>query len=197
MKKVSKYLSKASLLKEWENIQAAQKNPKHFRKIYEKHYESIFRFVYSKVHDDFLAADLVAQIFLQAMQNLHKYQFRGVPLSAWLFRLAHNQIAYYFRQQKKQQFLALEKANVQELTEENYFGEDQGIFSEKNKALLKRILNNLSISEIQLIEWRIFENRQFKEIATLLNLSANTVKMRFYRLLDKMRKRINAQVQAA
>ena len=89
------------LAAELEIIRAAQADPARFKPLYEQYYESIFRFVYQRTGDEHLTADLCATVFLKALQNLKNYQFRGVPFSAWLYRIALNQVTQHFRKRAK------------------------------------------------------------------------------------------------
>ena len=98
---ISKYtVTEKQMQNEWIEVQAAQKNPASFRTLYDRYYESIFRFIFKRSADETLSADLTSQTFLKAMQKIDKYVFKGVPFSAWLFRIASNEVAQHFRKLK-------------------------------------------------------------------------------------------------
>ncbi|WMX14336.1 MULTISPECIES: RNA polymerase sigma factor [unclassified Aureispira] len=186
----SKYtVTQQAMEDEWLEVQAAQQNPAKFRVLYNRYYEPIFRFVYKRTVDEVLAADLTSQVFLKAMQKIDKYVFKGVPFSAWLFRIASNEIAQHFRKQNKNRVVALEERTAQDLEEEYEDKEDLEI----NITVLKTVIQDLKPDEVELLELRFFEKRPFKEVADILDITENNAKVKIYRLLQKMKKRFVKQ----
>lgn len=186
----SKYtVTQQAMEEEWLEVQAAQQNPAKFRILYNRYHEPIFRFIYKRTVDEVLAADLTSQVFLKAMQKIDKYVFKGVPFSAWLFRIASNEIAQHFRQQKKNRVVALEERTAQDLEDEYEDKEDLDI----NLTVLKAVIQDLKPDEVELLELRFFEKRPFKEVADILDITENNAKVKIYRLLQKMKKRFVKQ----
>ena len=182
----SKYtVTKQAMEEEWIEVQAAQQNPAKFRVLYSRYYESIFRFVYKRTVDETLTADLTSQVFLKAMQKIQQYTYQGVPFSAWLFRIASNEIAQHFRKHKKTRVVALEERTTQDLEDEYDDKEDLDI----NINILKDVIHDLKPEEVELLELRFFEKRPFKEVADILDITENNAKVKIYRLLQKMKKR--------
>ncbi len=180
---VSKKISSEAIEAEWKEIQAAKLNPAKFRPIYNRYYEKIFRFVFRRTSDEFLSADITSQVFLKALQKLEKYQFKGVPFSSWLFRIASNEVTQYYRDHQKQRVISLETTQVGEMAEEI---EDmpKGIQLESMIAALEY----LSESDLTLVELRFFERRSFKEIAEITGVTESNAKVKTYRALAKLRK---------
>lgn len=178
-------LTQQAIEEEWQEVQAAQQNPAHFRVLYNRYYEPIFRFVYKRTVDEALSADLTAQVFLKALQNLSNYTFKGVPFSAWLFRVASNEIAQYYRIQQKKRVVTLEEERVKDIVDEY----DDKAELELNIHLLKEIMQELKEEEVELLELRFFEQRPFKEVAQILDITENNAKVKIYRLLQKMKKK--------
>lgn len=179
--------SKNKILKELQIIEDAKRNPQKFGLLYEKYYKGIFIFIYKRVDDDMLSEDICSQVFLKAMANLPKYKYKGVPFSAWLFRIAINEVNLHFRKTKNQRAVSLEEAGIYRLGEEMSFGQSE---EEEKIQCIVECINHLSKNEVELLELRFFENRAFKEIAYMLNISENTAKVRSHRLIDKMKKLI-------
>lgn len=165
-------------------IRDAQSNPEAFRIIYERYYASIFRFVLHRVGDKELTADITSQAFLNALQNLRQFKFKGFPFSSWLYRIAANECNDYFRKNNRHRVVVLEDAHAQLLYEEMFGNEVLG----ELKAKLPLIMEKLSLEDIQYIELRFLEERPFKEVAEIIGVSENNAKVRTYRVLDKMRK---------
>lgn len=186
MKEVStKTVSKAKMQAEWLEIQAAQVNPARFRPLYERYYESMFRFIFKRTADEFLAGDLCAQVFLKAIQKLKDYDFRGVPFSSWLFRIASNEIALYFRQANKQRVIGLEESQIKDMADEMEVSDTDALLE---KMLMH--LDELKPTDMELIEMRFFEGRSFKEIAEILDITENNAKVKTYRTLDRLKKKM-------
>lgn len=145
-------LSQQDIQEEWQEVRAAQRDPAQFRVLYHRYYEPIFRFVYKRTVDEVLTADLTAQVFLKALQNLDRYSFKGVPFSAWLFRVASNEISQYYRNQQKNRVVTLEEERVKDL-EEAY--EDKAQL-EVDLQTLQEVMQDLNEDEMQLLELRFF-----------------------------------------
>lgn len=88
---------------EQETVEAAKSDPAKFGLLYEKYFRQVFVFVFRRIGDEEQAADIVSNTFLKAMLALPKYVFKGVPFSAWLFRIASNEVNMYFRKQIKKE----------------------------------------------------------------------------------------------
>lgn len=172
------------MMEEALQIEAARRDPAQFRPLYEKYYSTIFRFVYRRVDDKELTADLTSQVFLQALMHLPRYEVRAVPFSAWLYRIATNEVLQFFRKQNRvgvvRQVMIGEEL-VSELHEEG----------EEKERLVERLaltLEKLSEQEVQLIELRFYEQMSFRDIGYTLRITENNAKVRTYRLLEKMKK---------
>jgi RNA polymerase sigma-70 factor (ECF subfamily) len=159
-------------------------DPQAFRPLYEAYFKRIFVFVLHRVGDKELAADVTQQVFLNALLNIGKYQFRGLPFSSWLFRIAVNQCNDFFRKNKKMRTVVLEDSNIRELYED--LTEEQS-WTEWGRKL-PGVLEHLSSEDLQLIELRYFEQRPFKEVSEILGLTETNTKVRAYRILDRMKK---------
>lgn len=167
---------------EYDLIRQAQKNPRAFGLIYEKYYKAIFVFVDKKVDDPETTADLVSQVFLKALINLPSYQFKGLPFSAFLYRIATNQVNAFFRDNSRKRVVALEEHHWQTL-----FAESDLDLADR-EMMIAELLAKLSEDDVQLIELRFFEELPFKEIAYILDITENNAKVKTYRAIDKLKK---------
>ena len=176
-------VSQEAMQKEWLEIQAAQKDPARFRPLYNRYFEAIFRYVYNRTLNEELSADLCSQVFLKALQRLNTYTFQGVPFSAWLFRIASNEVAQHFRRTKKKRVVSVDEAALSELLDDT---------AEENREQLKQLmiksLNLRRPHDLQIIEMRVFEQRPFKEIADILDITESNAKVRTYRVLERLKK---------
>lgn len=170
---------------EMDLINLAKKDSQCFAPIYKKYHEQIFRFVYQRMDGQDDASDITSQVFLKALINLHKYENRGHPFSSWLYRIALNEVNQFYRKSKNTRTVNLDEKKVVKIIEET--GEP---FNEEKREKLISALSMLSAEKLNLIELRFFEQRSFKEIGQVLNIKENNAKVRTYRVLEEMKKKM-------
>ncbi len=176
---------------EWTEIQAAQQDAAMFRPLYNRYFEQIFQFIYKRTLDENLCADICSQVFLKAMQRLDSYTFQGVPFSAWLFRIASNEVAQHYRHTQKNRVVSVEDYNLNSMLDEM----DTDDLAPYRDVLIHS-LEELKESDLEIIELRYFEQRPFKEIADLLNITESNAKVRTYRVLERLKKIMIKNTQA-
>ena len=167
---------------EYKLVQAAKEDKKKFRPLYDNYYEIVFRFIYQRTGNETITTDIVSEVFYKALENINRYEFRGLPFSSWLLRIANNETIKYYRKISKARVVKLETKHLQNLTSE----ENENNLEEL-KPLLLKALKELKIGDLQLIEMRFFEGRPFKEMAEILNKKESAVKMKVYRILEKLK----------
>jgi len=87
---------------EKELVERAQHhNQEAFAQLYEEHFDKIYRYITLKIGNETEAEDMTQQVFLNALQSISSFKWKGVPFSAWLFRIAHNQVVDYFRKKNR------------------------------------------------------------------------------------------------
>jgi len=180
--------SKQELLLEEEQIKAAQQNSLLFEPLYNKYYESIVRFIYQRVTSKDEAFDIASQVFYKCLLHLKKYEFRGLPLSAWLYRIALNELNMLYRSNKIEKVLNVDTNGLHHIAAD--------IQEEDHESKHQAIANAIALlpgEDLMLIEMRFFEKRSFKEIGDILSITENNAKVRLYRCLDKVKQMINAK----
>lgn len=166
---------------EW--IQQAKRDPEKFGPLYRKYHEQIFRYVYQRMDDSELAYDVTSQVFLKALKNIKKYEFRGVPFGSWLYRIAKSELYQAFRDRSAKRTVNVETLHLTDMIEE--FDEEE---NEANKKKLFATIGKMKEEEVQMIELRFFEKRPFKEIAEILDITENNAKVKSFRILKKLKK---------
>ena len=180
--------TKEELEQELKQVEAAKADPARFGVLYDKYYKPIFIFIYRRTEDEELTADLASIVFMKAMINIKKYEFKGVPFSAWLFRIAFNEINMYFRKHNAERVVSLEKADISTIIDD--IEKDD---TEENQRVIMSALSHLPEDAVQLIELRFFEKRSFSEVGDILGITENNAKVKVYRILDKLKGLILAQ----
>jgi RNA polymerase sigma-70 factor (ECF subfamily) len=162
-------------------IKMAQDDPRHFAPLYKKYYQQIYRYVYQRMDDADLASDITSQVFVKALTNIKKFEFRGVPFSSWLYRIAKSELYQSFRDRKVE-------LNTYNFPFQNGNDEDNDDDSNQNqKIFLIHALSLMKPQELILIELRFFEKKSFKEIGEIQNITENNAKVKTFRALEKLR----------
>lgn len=183
-------MSEAEIKEEYLILERSKKDSRAFGELYEKYFDRIFNFIYRQTDDEDLAADLCSQTFLNVLKNVDRYQFRGVPFSAWLYKIATNEVNKFYRKRKNIKVFSIEELRVRELMEQANEDWDEELIQE-----LLRYLNNLPTDMLEVLHLRFFEDKDFKEISFILDISESGAKMRTYRALDRLRKNFNLQIK--
>jgi len=188
MNKQSRYhQTNAQLLDEQKMIAAAKENSKHFELLYNKYHEPIFRYIYQRMDDKELAFDITTNVFVKALSNIQKYQFKGVPFSAWLFRIAKSELYQAFKDRKAERTINVDTEHLNQIAEELNDTEDRELL----KTQLLNHISTLHETDLQLIELRFFEDRSFREIGEILEMTENNAKVKCFRALQKLKKQLN------
>lgn len=168
-----------------EIILKAKKSPDAFKPLYERYFKKIFQFVFNRIRDKEITADLVSQIFLKALNNINRFQYNGIPFSAWLYRIAINEVNLYYRKNKIRH-ITLDQSMIDGIREEAYGNDKERLFE-----ILEKILPTLNNEELELLELRFFEKKNYNEIAYILNISESNARIKLWRILEKLRKEIS------
>ncbi len=159
-----------------------------FKPIYEKYFKPIFLFVHKRVGDKEVSGDITQQVFLKALTQLDKFQFRGIPFSAWLYRISLNECHDYFRKNLKPRLVSVDDSQVEDLFEM--------IDTDDRPAdlvgRLQEILQTLSPPELELVELRYFESMMYRDIAAIYGITENHAKVKLYRVLEKLKRKFLA-----
>ena len=188
MNKQSRYHQNNEQLKAEEKmVTAAKEDPKHFEFLYKKYHEPIFRYIYQRMDDKEMAFDIANNVFIKALTNIQKYQFKGVPFSAWLFRIAKSELYQAFKDKKAERTINLENEQLHQIADEINETDDRELLK---KHLLQHI-TTLPETDLQIVELRFFENRSFREIGEILEMKENNAKVKCFRALQKLKKQLN------
>lgn len=177
------------LSQEMEWILSAKEDPKNFAPLYEKYHVQIFRYVYQRMDDKQTAYDVTSQVFFKAMKNIYKYEYRGVPLASWLYRIAKSELNQAYRDSRAKRTINID--NTQVATFMEVFEEETNAM---NKKRLFNALSQLNGLDLQLIELRYFEDRPYKEVGEILNIKENNAKVKTFRALEKLKKLFNKKI---
>jgi len=161
-----------------------------FGRLYERYAERIFNYVYYRtgnVHD---AEDLAARVFQRAMNHIINYTDRGVPFSAWLYRIAHNLVANWHRDRSRKQEIPLDDLPI--LPAKGEHPEKNLVRSQEQEALL-RMIRDLPSDRQTLLILKFVEEMSNAEIGEVMGRSEGAVKSLYHRTLLALRDRLEDQ----
>ena len=171
---------------------ASQGDKDAFGELYERYAERIFNYIYYRtgnVHD---AEDLTARVFQRAMNHIQNYIDRGVPFSAWLYRIAHNLVANWHRDRSRKQEIPIDDVPI--LPSRGDHPETSLVRTEEQDALL-RLIRRLPPERQNLLILKFVENLSNAEIGQIMGRSEGAVKSLYHRTLLSLRDEIGDQIQ--
>lgn len=174
--------TKYSREEELVQIDAARLDPSRFAPLYDRYYKQIFMFIYQRFRNKEQAADLTSQVFLKAMLHLHRYRDKGYPFSAWLYRIAFNEMNMLHRNNKKMTEVEIQESDAMEMIQEM----DEK-YSEDNCVLILEVLSEMHPDICTLIELRFMQKLSFQEIGVIFGITEENAKMKVYRALGKLK----------
>lgn len=161
-------------------VEAAQKDPRRFAELYENNFERVYAYVARRVGDRDAAEDLTADVFQQALAHLPRFEWRGVPFAAWLFKIAANAIADRSKRAAKERDVSrVDDPPVQ-----------VGLDDVEQRARLFRLVDRLPPDQHRVIVMRFAEEKTIREIAAEFGRSEGAVKQLQFRGLQSLRAKL-------
>jgi len=179
---------------EKEQIEQAKHNPEAFGELYDQNYSAIFNYCLRRTGNAELARDITGETFVKALANIKSFKWRDISFSAWLYRIAGNEILTFFR---KTSYKAVSLEYLQEVQgydpESQYDLEDEVIAAEQelkrhvDYLFYRQKIKQMPVKYQEIIALRYFEGKSLKESAEILGKPEGTVKSLLHRGLDKLR----------
>lgn len=161
-----------------------------FGVLYAQYVERIFNYVYYRTGNPHDAEDLTARVFQRAMNHIKNYTDRGVPFSAWLYRIAHNLVANWHRDRSRKQEVPLDELPV--ISNKGDHPEKNLVRSQEQEALL-RMIRKLPPERQNLLILKFVENMSNAEIGKIMGRSEGAVKSLYHRTLLALRDQLEDQ----
>ena len=165
-------------------IAAARSDPGRFAELYENYFERVYAYALRRVASRQEAEDVTSDVFHQALANIGKFEWRGAPFSAWLFRIAANATADKWRKQ------AREEGNPGKEASEEFDFE-----SSAEQARLFRLVKQLPAEQRLVIEMRFAEEKSIREIAQAIGKTEGSVKQLQFRGIQNLRQMMGSKKQ--
>lgn len=163
-------------------IEAAQQDPARFADLYELNFERVYAYVVKRVENRAESEDLTAEVFHQALANLKRFEWRGIPFAAWLFRIAANLITDRWQRSGR------------EVSDEASIGSAQvspvEIEEVERRATLFRLVETLPAEQKRVVVLRFVEQKSIKEVASAIRKTEGAVKQLQFRALTTLKARM-------
>ena len=165
-------------------VEAAQRDPARFAELYENNFERVYAYIARRVGDRSETEDVTSEVFHHALANLKRYEWRGIPFAAWLYRIAANLIAD--RGQRKN------REDVADDPDENESVAARNVAIEEveRKATLFRLVETLPAEQRRVVILRFAEEKSIKEVAQEIRKTEGAVKQLQFRALSTLRARM-------
>jgi RNA polymerase sigma-70 factor (ECF subfamily) len=160
-------------------IEASQKDPSRFAGLYERYFYRVYAFALARTGEQTMAEDVTSETFRRAFQHLPGFQWRGVPFSSWLFRIAAN--AAIDMQAKGGRQVPLDEVAEQSADPTN----EMALIEERVQLL--ELVERLPRDQRRVIVLRFSEGRRAREIAEAMGRSEGAVKQLQLRALQNLR----------
>lgn len=191
--------SKSDLEIEKKLVEHAKSDPESFGKLYELNYDQIFAYVLKRTADIQVAQDITAETFFKALKTIHNFKWQNVPFSAWLYRIAINEINLLHRKGhykpisldglKDQGFDPISADNM----EEEFLIAQHSLERHAQFLQVQKELERIPAKYRDVITLRFFTGKQISEIAQILGKPEGTVKSLLHRGLEKLKKVMSSE----
>jgi RNA polymerase sigma-70 factor (ECF subfamily) len=165
-------------------IEAAQRDGAAFAPLYERYVDQIFAYAHTLTRNRELAEDVTAATFAKAIEDLPRFEWRGVPYSAWLYRVASNLVA---RQARRPAWVDIDTHQpIDHLTPE--------VIAEQRdrEATVRSAVALLPDDQRQAVLLRFGGELRNREIAEIMGRSEGAVKLLTFRAMTALRKQLGA-----
>src|SRR6266849_3042390 len=165
-------------------IEAAQKDPARFAELYQNNFERVYAYIVRRVENRAETEDLTSEVFHHALANLKRFEWRGIPFAAWLFRIAANLISDRWQRTGREPIddepEQIELAHVSPVEIEEV----------ERRATLFRLVETLPVEQRRVVVLRFVEQKSIKEVAQEIRKTEGAVKQLQFRALTTLRTRM-------
>jgi RNA polymerase sigma-70 factor (ECF subfamily) len=165
-------------------LRAVNGDKQAFGVLYQRYVNRIYNYVFYRtgnVHD---AEDLTARVFHRAMRHIGNYQNRGLPISAWLYRIAHNLVANWHRDNSRRKEIPLDEGYMVRADAEH---PESAVLKVEEQDALLRVIRRLPPDRQQLLILKFVEHLPNAEIGEIMGRTEGAIKSLYHRTLIALR----------
>lgn len=153
--------------------------------LFDEYYDRITRYAYARISDQREAEDIASDVFVKALKSLASFEERGLPMGAWLFKIAHNLVVDYHRRNSQVKKIELEKVEIQ--------ADSDPAADTEQKLEMERVqqaMNDLSEEQREIIQLRFFGGLSSAEVGKMLGKKDGAIREAQSAALKKLRTRL-------
>jgi RNA polymerase sigma-70 factor, ECF subfamily len=170
-------------------VARAKRDRDAFGCLYDRYVEQVYQFIYRRVKDHTIAEDITARVFFRALEQLPRFEWRGIPFGGWLMRIAANLIHDHTGDAQRH-------VSLRDWTED---GTDIAAFDppmeeqyaiRQAASVLWQAVATLPMAEHQVVIYRFARDMSVREIATSMGRTEGAVKQLLFRAVKRLRQRL-------
>lgn len=164
-----------------------------FGLLYERYVKKIYNYIYYRTGNINDAEDLTSRVFHRAFRHIESYNHRGIPFSAWLYRIAHNLVANWYRDRSRKKEVTLED----HLPSTFHFDFPETALEQNQESeKMMKAIRKLPPERQQLIILKYVEGLSNADIGIIMRKSEGAIKSLYHRTLESLRKEIEKMDQS-
>lgn len=171
-------------------IERAKTDKAAFGQLYEIYHQRIYNYVYYRTSNVEDAEDLTARIFMRAMRHIGNYKDQGVPFSAWLYRIAHNLVANWHRDNSRRKIISIDDISHWKVSDDSPEFATQLI---QDKEMVLTAIRRLPQDRQDLLVFKFVERLSNAEIGEIMGRSEGAIKSLYHRTLLALRDDLQPQ----
>jgi RNA polymerase sigma-70 factor, ECF subfamily len=172
-----------------ELVAQAKEDENAFGMLYERYVSKIYSYIYYRVGNHQDAEDLTSRTFFRALRHIRRYEDRGAPVSAWFYRIAHNLVANWHRDQGRRRVISLEALTIDDGPDSP---ESKAVEHEERERLLT-IVQRLPDDRQKLLALKFGGRFSNAEIGAMMERTEGAIKSLYHRTLLALRQEFEQQ----
>jgi len=167
---------------------AQQHDQAAFAQLYEANFNKIYRYVALRIGNETEAEDVTQQVFINALKSISSFRWKGIPFSAWLFRIAHNQVVDYLRKKTRQATAPLDESLVSH--------DDNLQLATERKLDIEQLVSatrHLTQAQREVISLRFAGELPIAQVAKVMGKSQGAIKALQHSAIVALRKALSVE----
>jgi RNA polymerase sigma-70 factor (ECF subfamily) len=171
-------------------IARAKNDPEAFGLLYERYVGRIYNYIYYRTSNHHEAEDLTSRTFYKALKHLPRYVDRGAPFSAYLYRIAHNIVANWYRDTGRRQMVGLDDLVLKARDRDEPAAVAERV---EEQDILLQAVHRLPPDRQQLLILKLVEQMSNADIAEVMKRTEGAIKSLYHRTLVALREELVEQ----
>jgi len=153
--------------------------------LFEEYYDRIARYANIRIGDPRDAEDIASEVFVKALKSLDSFEERGLPIGAWLFKIAHNLVVDYHRRRSQRQTVDLEKVEIEAAS-------NPAMEAERTLEMdrVREAMKLLTAEQREILRLRFYGGLSSAEVGAMMGKSDGAVREAQSAALKKLRMKL-------